>query len=484
MNMVKTGDNVVALHGQKEECPGHLLRISPSVSTCCFLGVVEDRHPLCLSPFDNTKAIPTFWRLLQPQCSMMFVAFGFALAPWLTHKSHLKMVIFEGIWNLFYFETLRLCFLELPFYLWTSFNVMRAFWSNPRLLGVGVWPWCCRGSCCLRASCVWCPNTVRRRIQETKRFCVDMPCWKSNIIHQISSKNMSVTQLSKDAAWQTRSWTRYVRNGALCFCSNLLGLIIRSAPMPFQLGWTLLEKLMDRCCRLQPPVALKSSRKLAIFSTVRNPDATRSKRGRKHANGWVRGSWAVEWQKSMWAICKGAAMGCKCNIMQPCAASMMMLNSLQLCWDSRAFISRQRRGIFFVPQRVRDVSAILFVTCLQRDRETSIGVCPLIQAATSLCRLHALVSCLTCVQRWWPSRKQRRCRHHLTPVNRSIQAVRWACYASKPDRFGNCCPWQFYQKLGWKLCVTRKSTIQQFQPSNTWCQSFLKCEMSLIATCC
>lgn len=81
---------------------------------------------------------------------------------------------------------------------------------------------------------------------------------------------MSVTQLSKDAAWQTRSWTRYVRNGALCFCSNLLGLIIRSAPMPFQLGWTLLEKLMDRCCRLQPPVALKSSRKLAIFSTAKS----------------------------------------------------------------------------------------------------------------------------------------------------------------------------------------------------------------------
>ena len=343
------------------------LRVFPPAA---FLVYVEDRHPLCLSPFDNTKAIPTFWRLLQPQCSMMFVAFGFALAPWLTHKSHLKMVIFEGIWNLFYFETLRLCFLELPFYLWTSFNVMRAFWSNPRLLGVGVWPWCCRGSCCLRASCVWCPNTVCRCIQETKRFCVDMPCWKSNIIHQISSKNMSVTQLSKDAAWQTRSWTRYVRNGALCFCSNLLGLIIRSAPMPFQLGWTLLEKLMDRCCRLQPPVALKSSRKLAIFSTVRNPDATRSKRGRKHANGWVRGSWAVEWQKSMWAICKGAAMGCKCNIMQPCAASMMMLNSLQLCWDSRAFISRQRRGIFFCsPTRAWCISNPLCDLFAERQRD-------------------------------------------------------------------------------------------------------------------
>ncbi len=36
-----------------------------------------------------------------------------------------------------------------------------------------------------------------------------------------------------------------------------------------------------------------------------------------------------------------------------------MLNSLKLCWDSRAFISRQRR----------DVSAILFVTCSQRERE-------------------------------------------------------------------------------------------------------------------
>ena len=57
--------------------------------------------------------------------------------------------------------------------------------------------------------------------------------------------------------------------------------------------------------------------------------------------------------------CERFVKGCNWLQKQVCVASMVMLNSLKLCWDSRAFISRQRR----------DVSAILFVTCSQRERE-------------------------------------------------------------------------------------------------------------------
>lgn len=39
--MVKPGDNVVALHGQKEECPGHILRNKASIFVIVQLSMAE-----------------------------------------------------------------------------------------------------------------------------------------------------------------------------------------------------------------------------------------------------------------------------------------------------------------------------------------------------------------------------------------------------------------------------------------------------------
>ena len=171
---------------------------------------------------------------------------------------------------------------------------------------------------------------------------------------------------------------------------------------------------MDRCCRLQPcsggvQILAENSRSFPL----RNPDATRSKSGRKCANGWVRGG--MGGHGSGKKQCERFVKGCNWLQKQVCVASMVMLNSLKLCWDSRAFISRQRR----------DVSAILFVTCSQRERERERGrergrhlsesVLFKLQPVFAVC-MHWSVGYNLCKDVLL-GKKGTADRHHLTPLN-------------------------------------------------------------------
>ncbi len=139
MNMVKTGDNVVALHGQKEECPGHLLKISQTgFPPAALLAYVEARiHSAC-----RHLTIP---RPFQPSEDCCNPSVCYVCCLWLctfTPQSRIPPRKDSYFWSdfapmLFGVAFLRM-FLELS---WEIFGVTLISWQlvfGPRVVEVPV----------------------------------------------------------------------------------------------------------------------------------------------------------------------------------------------------------------------------------------------------------------------------------------------------------------------------------------------------------